>query len=160
MQHKADCSSDESSTSDDEVDSEDDHNDMYDVVAPRRARFTRNALRRNVRFKNSVVELPPSPRQTDVVEGDQEAETDDAGPLSPWNDKCKSKQKIITALKDKESPIHQILDNINEIHRLYAPRYQLRRFKHIKMELHKTAVESVCVLIAYDQENGRPVFDA
>ena len=46
--------------------------------------ITQNALRHNVRFKNLVVVLPPSPRQADVVEGDQEAESDDAGPFSPW----------------------------------------------------------------------------
>ena len=38
------------------------------------------------------------------------------------------------------------------------------RFRHgnstkNKMDLHKTAVEAVCVLIACDQENGRPMFD-
>ena len=54
---------------------------MYDVLAPKSASFIRNALRRNVRFKNLVVVLPLS-NKTDV-EGDQEAETDDAGPLSP-----------------------------------------------------------------------------
>ena len=38
------------------------------------------------------------------------------------------------------------------------------RFRHgngtkNKMDLHKMAVEAVCVIVAYDQESGRPMFD-
>ena len=128
MQHKADCSSDESSANDGEVDSEDDDNDEAHLV-PRSVSLTQNALRRHVQFKSSLQVFPPSPLSNKTDVGGDQAKTDEAGPLSPWNDKCKSKQKIITALKDKESPIHKILDKINDIHRLYAPRYQLNRFK-------------------------------
>lgn len=59
-------------------------------------------------------------------------------PLSPWGDKCRSKQKIVEELKREASDIHFFIPDdptdfnnvaFQEIHKRYAPRYQLSRFK-------------------------------
>ena len=64
---------------------------------------------------------------------------DDNRPLSPWGDKCRAKQKIISDLKNDASDIHLFVPdpptdfktvNFDTIHKKYASRYKKSNFKN------------------------------
>jgi len=78
--------------------------------------------------------LSPTPLRTTASPKD----TDEDRPLSPWSDKCTSKQQIIRALKDDTSDIHLFIGdtptkfedvNFAQIHQDYAHRYKKSNFR-------------------------------
>ena len=66
---------------------------------------------------------------TTVLEIDtgEEEGSEAESPLSPWNNKCKAKLQIWKELDDPLSAIH--LMDVQQIHKKWAPRYPLGRFK-------------------------------
>ena len=55
----------------------------------------------------------------------------------------------------RQETLHTRLKNFN----ILGQRFRHGKSTSHKMELHKMAVEAVCVIIQYDYENGHPPFD-
>lgn len=135
------CSSSSSSSSEDSSSSEESEDEDYDDenVMHRTVSATRRLLHQNIRFTagSRLMSTPPSspettPRNNNTTAEriDHDDDDDDASlPLPKWDDANKYKQKIIEDLKDSESHIHTIIEDMKAIHMKYGSRYQFSKFK-------------------------------
>ena len=67
----------------------------------------------------------------------------------------KELKQLLGRAKNRQESLHSRLKSFNCLY---------HRFRHgtstqDKMDLHKMCVESVCVIVQYDMENGSPIFD-
>ena len=89
----------------------------------------------------------------------------------PWIS-SQAKKDLVRDLNDPTSPVRSMtIKDIYESDQKYScyatKTFDIlgQRFRHgrkgteYKMELHKTLVESICVLVQYDMENGHPLFE-
>lgn len=150
------CSSSSSSSSEDssDLESEDEDYDDEDVMH-RSVNTTRRLLHQNIQFTvgGRLMSTPPSSPETTPRNNNTTAEQidhdDDDTPLPKWNDANEHKQIIIEDLKDSESHIHTIIDDMKEVHKKYGSRYQFSKFKGYMKTIMKN----------YDQKKG-PFKDA